>query len=88
MHGSKAYSMTKDSSGVWSVKVGPVKPDMYPYCFVVDGISVADPRNTSIFPNEGFQNSLVDNRAYRCEYAPECSARNGFPIDIIRLCWE
>ena len=52
--------MTKDSSGVWSVKVGPVKPDMYPYCFVVDGISVADPRNTSIFPNEGFQNSLVE----------------------------
>jgi hypothetical protein len=52
--------MTKDSSGVWSVKVGPVKPDMYPYCFVVDGISVADPRNASIFPNEGFQNSLVE----------------------------
>jgi enterochelin esterase-like enzyme len=52
--------MTKDSSGVWSVKVGPVKPDMYPYCFVVDGISVADSRNTSIFPNEGFQNSLVE----------------------------
>lgn len=52
--------MTKDSSGVWTVKVGPVKPDMYPYCFVVDGISVADPRNTNIFPNEGFQNSIVE----------------------------
>ena len=52
--------MTKDSSGIWSVTVGPVKPDMYPYCFVVDGISVADPRNTAIFPNEGFQNSLVE----------------------------
>jgi enterochelin esterase family protein len=52
--------MTKDSSGIWSVTVGPVKPDMYPYCFVVDGISVADPRNTIIFPNEGFQNSLVE----------------------------
>jgi enterochelin esterase-like enzyme len=52
--------MDKDSSGVWSVKVGPVKPDMYPYCYVVDGISVADPRNSWIFPNEGFQNSLVE----------------------------
>ena len=52
--------MTKDSSGIWSVTAGPVKPDMYPYCFVVDGISVADPRNTAIFPNEGFQNSLVE----------------------------
>jgi enterochelin esterase-like enzyme len=52
--------MTKDSSGVWSVMVGPVKPDMYPYCFMVDGITVADPRNTAIFPNEGFQNSVIE----------------------------
>lgn len=52
--------MTKDSSGVWSVTVGPVKPDMYPYAFVVDGISVADPRNAATFPNEGFQNSIVE----------------------------
>jgi len=52
--------MTKDTSGLWSVKLGPVKPDMYPYCFVVDGIQVADPRNTAIFPNEGFQNSVVE----------------------------
>lgn len=52
--------MTKEASGVWSVKVGPVKPDMYPYSFMVDGITVADPRNTNIFPNEGFQNSLVE----------------------------
>jgi enterochelin esterase family protein len=52
--------MTKDSSGVWSVTVGPVKPDMYPYTFVVDGISVADPRNSAIFPNEGFQSSIVE----------------------------
>jgi enterochelin esterase-like enzyme len=52
--------MAKDSSGMWSVTVGPVKPDIYPYHFVVDGIQVADPRNTAIFPNEGFQNSLVE----------------------------
>lgn len=52
--------MTKDADGVWSVTVGPVKPDMYPYAFVVDGIQVADPRNTAIFPNEGFQNSVVE----------------------------
>jgi enterochelin esterase-like enzyme len=52
--------MTKDASGVWSVTLGPVKPDMYPYNFVVDGIQVADPRNSTIFPNEGFQNSIVE----------------------------
>ncbi|WP_425576717.1 esterase [Nibrella saemangeumensis] len=53
-------AMTKDARGVWSVTTGPVKPDMYPYSFTVDGISVADPKNSSIFPNEGFQNSLVE----------------------------
>jgi enterochelin esterase-like enzyme len=52
--------MTKDANGVWSVTLGPVKPDIYPYHFVVDGVQVADPRNSVIFPNEGFQNSLVE----------------------------
>jgi enterochelin esterase family protein len=52
--------MTKDSAGIWSTTVGPIKPDMYPYSFVVDGIQVADPRNSLIFPNEGFQNSIVE----------------------------
>jgi enterochelin esterase-like enzyme len=55
-----ALSMTKDEKGVWSVKTSPIKPDMYPYAFNVDGVSVADPNNTAIFPNEGFQNSVVE----------------------------
>ena len=57
---SGAQAMIKGDSGIWSVTLGPVKPDMYPYCFVVDGIQVADPRNTAIFPNEGFQNSIIE----------------------------
>lgn len=55
-----ALAMTKDQQGVWSVKTSPIKPDMYPYSFNVDGVSVADPNNTAIFPNEGFQNSVVE----------------------------
>ncbi len=53
-------SLAKDSIGIWSVTVGPIKPDMYPYHFIVDGVRVADPRNSAIFPNEGFQNSIVE----------------------------
>jgi enterochelin esterase-like enzyme len=52
--------MVKDTLGVWSVAVGPVVPDLYPYHFVADGMSVADPNNSAIFPNEGFQNSIVE----------------------------
>jgi len=55
-----SLAMTKDDKGVWSVTTAPVKPDMYPYAFNVDGISVADPTNSALFPNEGFQNSVVE----------------------------
>ena len=53
-------SMTKDSLGIWTVSVGPIKPDIYPYSFNVDGITVMDPANVSLFPNERFKASLVD----------------------------
>ncbi|WP_345240177.1 alpha/beta hydrolase-fold protein [Nibrella saemangeumensis] len=53
-------AMTKDAQGVWSVTVGPVKPDIYPYSFRVNGITVMDPANVAFFPNERFKASLVD----------------------------
>lgn len=53
-------AMTKDTAGVWIITTAPVKPDMYPYAFIADGITVADPKNAALFPNEGFQNSLVE----------------------------
>ena len=52
--------MTKDSAGVWSITVGPVKPDIYPYSFQVNGVTVMDPGNVAFFPNERFKASLVD----------------------------
>ncbi|HYQ58696.1 MAG TPA: alpha/beta hydrolase-fold protein, partial [Draconibacterium sp.] len=57
---SEEVVMQKGDNGVWSITVGPVVPDIYPYHFVVDGIGVADPINPDIFPNEGFKNSLVE----------------------------
>ena len=32
--------MMKDPKGTWSVTVGPIKPDIYPYSFVADGVTV------------------------------------------------
>lgn len=55
------HAMERDSiSGLWTVTLGPADPDMYPYCFVVDGVSIMDPMNQQWFPNEGFKNSLLD----------------------------
>ena len=60
--------MTRDAkTGLWTTTIGvkgdvsaPVAPDMYPYCFIVDGVSVMDPENPQYFPNEGFKNSLLE----------------------------
>lgn len=55
------HDMVKDSvSGLWSLTLGPAEADMYPYCFVVDGVSIMDPECDQFFPNEGFKNSLLD----------------------------
>lgn len=53
--------MKRDArTGLWTVTVGPAASDMYPYCFIVDGVSVMDPKNAQYFPNEGFKNSLLE----------------------------
>lgn len=53
-------TLTVDTNGVWSITVGPVEPNLYPYNFVIDGIGVADSANQDLFPNERFKPSLVD----------------------------
>lgn len=52
--------MKRDADGMWTATLGPAEPDMYPYCYIVDGISVMDPENPLYFPNEGFKNSLLE----------------------------
>ena len=62
--------MTHDAqTGLWTVTLGPAAPDMYPYCFVVDGVSVMDPLCGQYFPNEGFKNSLLEIPARQGELA-------------------
>jgi enterochelin esterase family protein len=53
-------AMKRDTSGIWSVTVPPVQPDIYPYSFWVDSVQTADPNNTYIFANERFKRSIVD----------------------------
>ncbi len=56
--------MQRDAvTGLWTVTLGPAAPDMYPYHFEVDGVSVMDPAADQYFPNEGFKNSLLEIHA-------------------------
>ena len=38
--------MAKNSKGIWHVTLGPVKPDIYEYNFLVDGLQIVDPSNS------------------------------------------
>ena len=62
--------MTKVSDDVWEATLGPAAPDMYPYNFVVDGVSIMDPHCPQYFPNEGFKNSLLEIPAANGESLP------------------
>lgn len=62
--GAAQVPMVKDSVGIWSITVGPVRPDIYPYSFTVDGVTVMDPANEDFFPNERFKASLVDVQGF------------------------
>lgn len=52
--------MVRNSKGIWSITVTPPAADIYPYNFVVDGVSVQAQSNPEIFPNEKFKASLLE----------------------------
>lgn len=37
--------LTKNAEGVWSISIGPLKPELYTYRFLVDGVKTIDPDN-------------------------------------------
>lgn len=43
-------TMTRDDNGVWSIRVGPLAPDIYGYSFNMDGVTLSDPSNGWVFP--------------------------------------
>jgi len=38
--------MKKDENGLWSTTLGPVRPDIYEYTLLVDGLQIVDPSNS------------------------------------------
>jgi enterochelin esterase family protein len=41
-------AMTKDDRGVWSTTVGPLKPELWTYRFIVNGVPTVDPANGNV----------------------------------------
>lgn len=46
MTGSKPFE--KDPTGLWTVTVGPLEPEIYNYNFTIDGIRITDPHNPDL----------------------------------------
>ena len=44
--GTNPLPFEKGADGVWTLTVGPLKPNMYVYRFLVDGVAIVDPNNT------------------------------------------
>ena len=44
--GNTPIPFEKGADGVWTLTVGPLKPNIYIYRLVVDGVTVVDPNNT------------------------------------------
>src|SRR5690554_1450259 len=44
--GNEQVPFIKGDDGIWTLTVGPIKPDMYAYHFNVDGMQITDPNNT------------------------------------------
>ena len=77
--------MVKGRNGLWTLTVTPEKRDIYPYNFIVDGVSISDPLNKDIFPNENFKASLVEipaGFAFRRPGAPAPQAQQGVPYGV------
>jgi enterochelin esterase family protein len=58
LQGSKP--MSKDESGLWSITVGPLDPEIYEYSFTVDGARVLDTANTLLKTGRALSGNLLD----------------------------
>ena len=63
--GTTAIPFDKGPDGTWTLTVGPVKPNMYVYRLLVDGVAVVDPNNTvtGVSDQPGYSTVVVHGAA-------------------------
>jgi len=52
-------TMSKDTDGVWSITVPKIKPGVWEYSFVVDGMAIVDPANPAQKPQRTSTSSIL-----------------------------
>ncbi|MBN1361821.1 MAG: hypothetical protein JW993_14590 [Sedimentisphaerales bacterium] len=48
LEATRVPPMQKGERGIWSITTEPLKPDLYAYTFMVDGVKVLDPSNPAL----------------------------------------
>lgn len=64
--GSK--NLIKSESGVWSYATEPIRPDLYNYSFVVDGVRTIDPKNNQLKEGENGYSNLFTMTGSEADY--------------------
>jgi enterochelin esterase family protein len=80
---STTTPMAKDDTGVWSVTVGPLKPEFWIYTFSVNGVTTLDPRNVNTRRNAArIENTLLVPGPEAADYMV-----NAVPHGTVSLQW-
>jgi enterochelin esterase-like enzyme len=69
--------LQKDESGLWSITVGPLEPDIYWYNFVVDGMHTIDPMNPDLKRGREAMTNLVEVSGKQPKYFSEQAVPHG-----------
>ena len=56
----EAVPLHKDKAGIWTADVGPIRPGLYEYSFIVDGEERLDPSNPRVKPDRDLDSSLLE----------------------------
>ena len=83
LEGPDPVALTKDDVGVWSVTVGPLRPDYYSYALTVDGVRTLDPKNPTI--KQGI--ASVDNMFFVEGGEAAFQTQRAVPHGDIRKVW-
>lgn len=75
--------MVSAGGGVWSVTVGPLAAAPYRYTFLVDGVTVVDPRNPATVPGSASIQSMLVVPGAAADLSSETSVAHG----AVRAVW-
>ncbi len=84
MQPGTSQKMEKGSDGTWSITVGPLKPSVYIYNFLLDGLAIADPVNPRMKLRARTSASMVEIRGD----GPEPWIPRDVPHGAVQIVWQ